>query len=100
MQADADGTVTSIGSVHEADVRINGGFFALRQQIFDDMHEGDELVEQPFAALIEQKRLIAYQWDGFWQCMDTFKDKITYDRMEAKGDCPWKVWLPAPSAAP
>jgi glucose-1-phosphate cytidylyltransferase len=81
-------------------VRINGGFFALRQEIFDYLHEGDELVERPFARLIEQRRLYAYRWDGFWQCMDTFKDKITYDRMEAKGDCPWKVWLPLPGAAP
>ena len=92
VQADADGTVLSLGSVHDENVRINGGFFALRREIFDYMQEGDELVEQPFGRLITARKLLAFPWDGFWQCMDTFKDKISYDRMEAKGDCPWKVW--------
>ena len=36
--------------------------------------------------------LSAFEHEGFWQPMDTFKDKITYDRMEGRGDCPWKVW--------
>ena len=64
----------------------------LRSEIFDYINEGEELVEQPFQRLIAARRLSAYKWSGFWRCMDTFKDKITYDRMEAKGDCPWKVW--------
>ncbi len=75
-----------------AEIYINGGFFAFRAEIFDHIHEGEELVEQPFARLIEKRKLLAYRWNGFWQCMDTFKDKITFDRMEAKGPCPWKVW--------
>src|SRR5215467_4202334 len=86
-----DGTVTSLGAAQSADVRINGGFFVLRREIFDYINEGEELVEQPFARLIAEQRLAAYAWDGFWQCMDTFKDKIAYERMEARGDCPWKV---------
>jgi len=49
-------------------------------------------VEAPFQRLIAQRKLAAYRYDGFWQAMDTFKDKITFDRMESKGDCPWKVW--------
>ncbi|MEY2873330.1 MAG: hypothetical protein RLZZ373_701, partial [Pseudomonadota bacterium] len=36
----------------------------------------------------------AFRHRGFWQPMDTFKDKITYDRMEGKGNCPWMVWKP------
>jgi len=55
----------------------------MRSQIFDYAREGEELVEQPFARLIEQRELMTYRWQGFWQCMDTFKDKITFDRMEA-----------------
>ena len=42
--------------------------------------------------LVASDQLLTYRYDGFWQAMDTFKDKITYDRMEAKGDCPWMVW--------
>jgi glucose-1-phosphate cytidylyltransferase len=75
-----------------SDMRINGGFFCLRREIFDYVEEGDELVERPFQRLIQQNRLYAYRHDGFWKAMDTFKDKITFDRMEAKGECPWTIW--------
>lgn len=87
-----DGVVTGMGSMNGEDIFINGGFFAFRREIFDHIEEGDELVEKPFARLIAQKKLLAYRWSGYWQCMDTFKDKISLDRMEAQGKCPWKVW--------
>jgi glucose-1-phosphate cytidylyltransferase len=92
VKADANGRVMSIGSVNDADLRINGGYFILRQSIFDYMRPGEELVEQPFARLIEEDKLGTYRHEGFWQPMDTFKDKITFDRMEARGNCPWMVW--------
>jgi glucose-1-phosphate cytidylyltransferase len=92
VQATPEGAVTAVGAAHDHEIRINGGFFVLRNEIFDYVREGEELVEQPFARLIEARKLVTFPWDGFWQCMDTFKDKITFDRMEAKGDCPWKVW--------
>ena len=71
---------------------MNGGFFALRSDIFDYIQPGEELVEAPFRRLIEKKLLATYRHEHFWQAMDTFKDKITYDRMEARGECPWMVW--------
>jgi len=92
VTADGDGRVRRIGSVQDADLRINGGFFVLRQSIFDYMQPGEELVEQPFSRLIEKDLLGAYRHDGFWQPMDTFKDKISFDRMEARGVCPWMLW--------
>lgn len=87
-----DGTVTSMGAMNDSDIWINGGFFALRRQIFDYMNEGEELVVKPFERLIERKLLTTYRYEGFWHAMDTFKDKITLDRMEAQGNCPWMVW--------
>jgi glucose-1-phosphate cytidylyltransferase len=89
---DADGWVTSLGPLGGADLWINAGFFALRQQVFDVIEEGDELVDRPFQRLIAQRRLWAHRHQGFWCPMDTFKDKITLDRMEARGECPWQVW--------
>jgi len=56
-------------------------------------------VEQPFGRLIEQGRLFTYRHFGYWQAMDTFKDKITFDRMEARGDCPWMIWKQAAPAS-
>ena len=92
VDCDSEGIVTDLHTMQGAEIYINGGFFAFRAEIFDHVHEGEELVEQPFARLIEKRKLLAYRWNGFWQCMDTFKDKITFDRMEAKGPCPWKLW--------
>lgn len=92
VQADEAGLVTGLTQLQGSGFWINAGYFCLRQDIFNYIEEGDELVEQPFRRLIERELLTVTRYNGFWQQMDTFKDKITYDRMEAKGNCPWMVW--------
>ena len=92
VRASADGLVSGITPMNRGDLWMNGGFFALRPEIFDYMNEGEELVEKPFARLVEKQRLVTHQHHGFWQAMDTLKDKISYDRMEAQGNCPWMLW--------
>ncbi len=92
VQADEHGVVSGIGAMPEQPLWINGGYFILRAGVFDYIREGEELVEQPFARMVAERRLTTFRWGGFWQCMDTFKDKIGFDRMEARGDCPWAVW--------
>jgi len=94
VQAGAGGLVESLGPMNDDALLLNGGFFALRREIFDYVHEGEELVDRPFQRLIEKRLLGCYRHLGFWQAMDTFKDKITLDRMEARGECPWMVWKP------
>ncbi len=95
VRADDRGLVTAIEPVSASDYWINGGFFCLRREIFDYIQPGDELVEQPFQRLLAERRLSTLKYEGFWAAMDTFKDKITLDRMEARGDCPWMVWKAA-----
>jgi glucose-1-phosphate cytidylyltransferase len=92
VQSDADGYVTAMGQADQTNFLVNGGFFVLRQDIFDYIEPGDELVEKPFARLIEKRLLATYRHLGFWQAMDTLRDKIKFDRMEAVGTCPWMVW--------
>jgi len=92
--ADDEDIVQSIGPVNSSGLWINGGFFVLRNTIFDYIEEGDELVEKPFSRLIEKGLLSAVRHDGFWQAMDTLKDKITFDRMYARGHAPWELWDP------
>ena len=87
-----DGVVTSIGPMGGEGVYINGGFFVFRPEVFDYIEDGEELVEQPFGRLINEGLLRTYRHEGFWRPMDTFKDKITYDRMASAGNCPWMVW--------
>lgn len=92
VQSQDNGIVTGFGAMDEMDFWINAGYFVLRRDIYDYIEEGDELVVKPFQRLIAKRQLAAYRYTGFWQQMDTFKDKITYDRMEGRGECPWKVW--------
>jgi glucose-1-phosphate cytidylyltransferase len=87
-----DGVVQDIRSVNDADLWINGGFFAFKREIFDHLRDGEELVEEPFQRLIRLKQLTAYRHEGFWACMDTFKEKQAFDDMNARGDVPWQVW--------
>jgi glucose-1-phosphate cytidylyltransferase len=92
VQSDADGWVSSMGRIKDSEFWINAGFFVFRPEIYEYIQEGDELVEEPFSRLIERRLLYVNRYTGFWQQMDTFREKILYDRMEARGDCPWMVW--------
>ena len=71
---------------------MNGGFFAFRNEIFDVINDGEELVEEPFQRLIEKEQLSTYAYDGFWSCMDTFKEKQDLDDLYASGAPPWALW--------
>jgi NDP-sugar pyrophosphorylase family protein len=88
----ADGGVCEIKPVMETDLRVNGGFFLFRRQIFDYMRPGEELVQEPFGRLIKADQLLTHQHDGFTASMDTFKDKQHFDELYAKGKAPWEVW--------
>ncbi len=87
-----DGIVTDIRHVNSSETRINGGFLALKTEIFKYINEGEELVVEPFQKLIEKEELIAYKYDGFWACMDTFRDKQRFDDMYSQGKSLWEVW--------
>lgn len=87
-----DGLVRSIEHITKSGQRVNGGFFVFRKEIFDYIEEGDELVEKPFQRLIQARQLIAYPHDGFWACMDTFKEKQHLEELHSKGNAPWEVW--------
>jgi glucose-1-phosphate cytidylyltransferase len=89
---DDQGYVNDIRHVRETDFRINGGFFVFRKEIFGYLRDGEELVEEPFQRLIAERRLVARPYDGFWAAMDTFKDKLNFDNMYARGETPWAVW--------
>jgi glucose-1-phosphate cytidylyltransferase len=91
VDQDESGRVTDIRGLQTADFWINGGYFALRREIFSYMRPGEELVEQPFQRLIREGRLFAYRHTGFWGCMDTYKEKQQLDDMYARGNRPWEV---------
>ena len=92
VHADAEGMAVDFGRVTDTEFWVNGGFFVFRKEIFDYIEAGDELVEAPFRRLMGERQLYCYRYKGFWRAMDTFKDKIEFDRMSAHGNSPWQVW--------
>lgn len=92
VETDDDGRVHTVRGAADSGVRMNGGFFVLRRAVFDHIHPGEDLVEAPFQRLIAAGELSAYRHDGFWHCMDTFKDKQAFDDLVARGTRPWEVW--------
>lgn len=92
VESDEGSSVRKILPASQCGLRINGGYFILRQSIFDYMNDGDELVIEPFGRLIEANQLTTYRHDGFWAGMDTFKEKQMLDEMHARGTAPWQVW--------
>jgi glucose-1-phosphate cytidylyltransferase len=94
VAAGADNLVRDISAANQSDIWINGGFFAFKRELFDYLGAGQDLVEEPFQRLIAARQLLAYPYEGFWACMDTYKDKKSFDRMEQRGDMPWQLWEP------
>ena len=88
------GTVTAIKDIQTSNIRINGGYYVLKNEIFDYLDGRSELVEEPFRRLIQEGQLTTYRYDGFWACMDTFKDKQLLEDMHLSGNVPWQVWKP------
>ncbi|MGD9798764.1 MAG: glucose-1-phosphate cytidylyltransferase, partial [Acidimicrobiia bacterium] len=84
--------VTHIQDIQTTDMWINGGFFVLRQSIFDVMEPGDELVVQPFQRLIKERKLSTFRHTGFWAPMDSLKEKSMLDDMYFRGERPWCLW--------
>jgi glucose-1-phosphate cytidylyltransferase len=88
-----DGNVVSgIEAVTHSQIRINGGYFFFRHEIFDYIGENEDLIEEPFARLIERGELVAYPYDGFWAPLDTLKDKHNLEALLESGSPPWAVW--------
>ena len=92
VEPGADNLVSGIHAINNGTVRINGGFFVFKAKIFDYILEKEELVNGPFQRLIDEKQLVGYQYDGFWESMDTFKDRQHLETLYASGHAPWEVW--------
>ena len=92
VNADKDGRVKTIEDIARSHLRINGGFFIFHRDVFRYMGPGEELVQEPFQRLVADDQLLTYEYDGFWQAMDTFKDRQRLDELYAGGNAPWALW--------
>ena len=72
---------------------INGGFFVLSPKVID-LIEGDLISweDEPLKALANSGEMMAFEHQGFWQPMDTLRDKKLLEDLWASGNAPWKIW--------
>jgi glucose-1-phosphate cytidylyltransferase len=92
ITVDREDVVKSIEHISKSGVRINGGFFLFRREIFQYIKQGEELVEEPFCRLISEGQLLSHAHNGFWACMDTFKERQELEDLYSGGSSPWTVW--------
>lgn len=95
LESDEQGRVTDIHSVATMNLRENGGYFVLRREIFDALHEGEDLVGDALPRLAKQKKVLAYEYDGFWMPADTLKERAQLEAMFNDGRRPWALWEPS-----
>lgn len=88
---EGDETVARLVSSQEVNLWINGGYFIFRNEIFDYIKDGNELVLDPFSRLIENRQLMAYKYEGFWRAMDTLRDRQVLEEMVERGETPWRI---------
>lgn len=91
-----DNTLKGVTLAQEMGLYINGGYWCMHRDAFDYMNYGEEVVNEPMQRMLAAGKLDAYRYDGFWACMDTFKEKMTLDDLVAKGKAPWQVWQKTP----
>jgi glucose-1-phosphate cytidylyltransferase len=89
-------TVTGLTPVADMAMRINGGYFVLRQGIFDYLYEGEDLVRDACVRAAKDGRMRAVQYDGFWAPMDTLKERSELEAQYRSGNSPWALWRERP----
>jgi glucose-1-phosphate cytidylyltransferase len=92
VEMGADGLVSGITPVSNLPLWENGGYFVLRQEVFDHLPPGGDLVQDACGALAKDGRLLAYPYRGFWQPADTVKERAALDAAYAQGERPWMLW--------
>ena len=91
-----DGKVTGLTAVADMAMCINGGYFVLRQGIFDYLDEGDDLVMDGCVRAARDGKMLAARYDGFWAPMDTLKERTQLEGLYKRGISPWALWRDHP----
>jgi len=92
VDIDDTGFITHVTAMQDLRQWGNGGYFMMRPEIFDHLHEGEDLVEDAITRLVSQRRVLAYRYTGYWSPADTVKERAQLEEMYGRGTCPWMVW--------
>jgi glucose-1-phosphate cytidylyltransferase len=93
-----DGRVSGFREKPRSDHWINGGFFCFAAGVLDYLEQDSVLERAPLERLAAADQLRAHRHEGFWECMDTYKDAVALNDMWASGEAPWRLWEQPPGA--
>ncbi len=91
-ELNGEGIVKGFIEKPRSDHWINGGFFCFEPAFLESLHEESVLEREPLAELAAAGELRAFRHDGFWECMDTYKDAVLLNDLWSGGKAPWKLW--------
>jgi glucose-1-phosphate cytidylyltransferase len=87
-----DGRVTGFREKPRSEHWINGGFFCMQRDALSYLEQDSVLERKPLERLAAENELRAYRHEGFWECMDTYKDAVALNDLWASGEAPWRLW--------
>jgi glucose-1-phosphate cytidylyltransferase len=91
-ELNGDGLVRGFIEKPQSEHWVNGGFFCFEPNVLELLDEHSVLEREPLAALAARSELRAFRHQGFWDCMDTYKDAILLNDLWRSGRAPWKLW--------
>jgi len=95
-----DGLITDVTPMRDLRHWENGGYFLFRPEIFDELNEDEDLVEDALVRLVRRGHVMAYPYKGYWSPADTVKERAQLDERYHHADCPWMIWDPERSGLP
>lgn len=94
VKIDQGDHISAFQRVADMDMWINGGYFVLRQEIFDYLNEGEDLVMDACVKAAAEGKMRAVRYKGFWAPMDTLKERSALEEMHRQDSMPWALWDP------
>jgi glucose-1-phosphate cytidylyltransferase len=91
-ELDGDGRVSGFHEKPRSEHWVNGGFFCFQPAVLEHLSADSVLEREPLRSLAAADELCAYRHEGFWECMDTYKDAVLLNDMWAAGRAKWRVW--------
>ncbi len=92
LEVDQSGIATSFAEKPTTKGLINGGFYVFNTEVFDYLNDNSNLEREALSKLAQERKLAVYRHEGFWQCMDTYKEVEEFNRQWKLNEKPWAVW--------
>lgn len=92
VDVDEEGRIRSYQEKPLLNTFVNGGFFVCNREIFPYLGENEMFEQGPFDRLLRDGQFYGHRHQGFWMCMDTYKDNQVLNDLWERGDAPWKIW--------